>query len=181
MIKVFSAKAIRNHWWKPYSSLLGTPRARAQHKTQTTTGQEILRRSLQLAGWQWFQILGPCLLRVWKKSVLKNKLFFSKVQEKSHFITAVQVFIFSDFILIKGGGGMDFGQASHCKSPSQESPTPLYHPIPFNVSAIFLHFSVFQEEGRACLAVGEILWNLKMQVALALPPKKVTLPELFLC
>lgn len=40
---------------------------------------------------------------------------------------------------------------------SQESPTPLYHPIPFNVSAFFLQFSVFQEEGRACLAVGEIL------------------------
>lgn len=70
----------------------------------------------------------------------------------------MQVFLFSDFILIKGGGAVDFGQAFHYRSPSMSRvPHPTVHLIPFTGFAIFLHFSGFQEEEMMHLVVGEIL------------------------
>lgn len=100
-----------------------------------------------------------------KKNCIKKQTLFGKKEAGSQgevwFITAVpavQVFLFSDFILIKGGGAVDFGQAFHCRSPSMSQvPHPTVHPIPFTGSAIFLHFGGFQEKEMMHLAVDEIL------------------------
>lgn len=78
------------------------------------------------------------------------------LHESSNFITAVpavQVFVFSDCILIKERGGFSL-QESIC---AVGSPTPQYNLTSSQHLSHFLQFNVFQEEGRMCLIIDQIL------------------------
>lgn len=102
------------------------------------------------------------------------------VREKSNFITAVpavQVFVFSNCILIKERGGFSLQESIRSVGP----PTLQYNLTSPQRLSRFLLFNVFQEEGRMCLIIDQILlWNQKCKWLLH-DLKKDVLPEPFSC
>lgn len=126
-----------------------------------------------------------------KTNCIKKQTLFGKKEAGSRgeiwFITAVpavQVFLFSDFILIKGGGAVDFGQAFHCRSPSMSQvPHLTVHPVPFTGSAIFFILMDSRKKKWCIWLLVKFFSSMKkpIQLPLAWPPKKAVLPELFSC